>query len=194
MNEEEDENHKGGPGPWFCALYFNLADAKGTKKQTDLRVHTYPLLFEHVLNGSRVAASCQGWIIIMMVGYFERWRDAVAYHTLWASQTRGKFRRIQRGLDLFHTYAHAYNLRLWIQPLGTHTHTHTSPEGLSTHVLFFIPEREQAIIAWTQSRNTVAGEHSMDVADGNMLEALFADKTLGLNAIHQTQQQRKKQK
>lgn len=138
----EEENHKGGPGPWFCALYFNLADAKGTKKQTDLRVHTYPLLIEHVLNGSKMASSsCQGWIIIMMVGYFERWRDAVAYHTLWASQTRGKFRRIQRGLDLFHTYAMKYNLRLWIQPLGIQAlraRRALRAYGTHTHSLFFL--------------------------------------------------------
>lgn len=179
----DEGNHKGGPGPWFCALYFNLADSKGTKKQTDLRVHTYPLLFERVMNGPKAASvGSQGWVIIMMVGHFERWEDAVAYHTLWASQTRGKFRRIQRGLDLFHEYAEQYKLRLWAQPL----------------------KRNEAIKAWTQAYNeddkklasssSSSTKGSKNAEDANELATLFAQKSLLLNTIYHTQQQRKKQK
>lgn len=172
------QHHKGGLGPWFCALYFNLADSKGTKKQTDLRVHTYPLLFERVMNGPKASSvGGKGWVIIMMVGHFERWQDAVAYHTLWASQTRGKFRRIQRGLDLFNAYHKKYNLRLWAQPLT----------------------RTKAIQAWTRAykeerpRSTRLSYSKVDASEKKLME-IFAEKNLLLNSVHTTQQQRKKKK
>lgn len=102
----------GGLGPWFCALYCCLDE--GAKKQTDLRVHTYPVLLERIMNGA--SNKTQGWVLVLMVGYFERWVDAVAFHTLWSKQTRGKHRRIQRGIDLFHSYQEQHDLRMWTQP------------------------------------------------------------------------------
>lgn len=102
----------GGLGPWFCALYCCLDE--GAKKQTDLRVHTYPVLLERIMNGA--SNKTKGWVLVLMIGYFERWADAVAFHTLWSKQTRGKHRRIQRGIDLFHSYQQKHNLRMWTQP------------------------------------------------------------------------------
>lgn len=107
--------HNGGMGPWFCSLYFSLADSP--KKQTDLRVHTYPRLLERLMNGPKASAfGTGGWVLVMMVGYFEQWTDALAFYTLWAKQTRGKTRRMQRGLDLFARYRDEYKLKLWLQP------------------------------------------------------------------------------
>lgn len=164
----QKNNHKGGPGPWFCALYFNLAITKGTKKQTDLRVHTYPLLFERIMNWPKAGSvGGRGWVIIMMVGHFDSWKDAIAYHTLWASQTRGKYRRIQRGIDLFKAYTVKYNLQMWIQPF----------------------EREQAILAWKQAYKAKV-KAKMDTR--KKIDMMFADKSLLLNTIHQTQTRRKK--
>lgn len=164
--------HKGGLGPWFCALYFNLAD--GPKKQTDLRVHTYPLLFERLMNGPRsTSMGGQGWVIIMMVGYFEKWADALAFHTLWSKQTRGKVRRIQRGLDLFNNYTSKYSLKLWAQPLT----------------------RKEALEAWRsaykeQRKNT----RSRAESERNELpNSLFTNRRLLLSNVHKTQQKRIKQ-
>lgn len=111
--------HNGGLGPWFCSLYFSLAS--NPKKQTDLRVHTYPLLLERLMNGPKANSvgtnsTVGGWVLIMVIGYFEQWDDALAFYTLWSKQTRGKTRRIQRGLDLFYRYNKSYKLRMWLQP------------------------------------------------------------------------------
>ena len=68
-----------GLGPWFCALYVNLETK--AKKKTELRVHTYPILFEKL--------SKERWVTILIVGPFEKWNDSLGFYELWAKQTRG---------------------------------------------------------------------------------------------------------
>jgi hypothetical protein len=103
----------GGQGPWFCGLIFNTSDA--CKKQTHLIAHTLPHFAVDSLNKkhqkSKERDNC--WILIMKIGPFERWSHALAFLHLWTDKSRGKFRRIERGLELFHTYQTAYNLKLW---------------------------------------------------------------------------------
>jgi hypothetical protein len=103
----------GGLGPWFCGLVFNTSDA--CKKQTHLTAHTLPHLAEDILNKkhpkSKERDNC--WIMIMKIGPFERWSHALAFLHLWTDKSRGKFRRIERGLELFYAYQVDYNLRLW---------------------------------------------------------------------------------
>ena len=111
-----DNQNECGLGPWFCALYISLA--RGAKKQTDLRVHTYPILFERLMNGPKATSTGNdGWALVMMIGHFDYFKDALSFYTLWSKQTRGKLRRIQRGSDLFNTYYKTYELRLWTQPM-----------------------------------------------------------------------------
>jgi hypothetical protein len=101
-------------GPWFCSLFFNTSS--DCKKQTHLEAHTYPHLAEDALNkgaAPRNADSC--WIIILKVGPFEKWDHAVNFKDLWASHTRGKLFRLERGIHLFKTYKDTYNLKMWAQ-------------------------------------------------------------------------------
>lgn len=111
----------GGQGPWFCGLIFNTSDV--CKKQTHLIAHTLPHFAVDSLNKkhqkSKERDNC--WILIMKIGPFERWSHAVAFLHLWTDKSRGKFRRIERGLELFYAYHISYNLKLWaIQETQVH--------------------------------------------------------------------------
>lgn len=99
-------------GPWFCSLFFNTSSE--CKKQTHLEAHTYPHLAEDALNrGNTSDKEC--WITILKVGPFEKWEHALTFRDLWASHTRGKMFRLERGIHLFKTYKDTYNLKLWAQ-------------------------------------------------------------------------------
>lgn len=107
----------GGTGPWFCCLLFNTA--KKSKKKTHLIAHTLPHLALDVLNhDDRAAApplpeSCC-WIMILKVGPFQHWAASVRFLDLW-SPTRGKKKRLERGLELYMSYRTTYSLQLWTQ-------------------------------------------------------------------------------
>lgn len=166
-------SHIGGFGPWFCALYFNLA--KGPKKQTDLRVHTYPLLFERIMNGPKAGSvGGKGWVIIMMIGHFNNWNDAIAFHTLWSKQTRGKNRRIQRGLHLFNNYTKKYGLQMWVQPLT----------------------RTKAIKAWDavyKDQEKLPIDIPIKLRYNQLPSNISSDKKLLVGTVHKMQLERKKQ-
>jgi hypothetical protein len=112
------------PGPWFCSLLFNTSEE--CKKQTHLISHTLPHLAVDVLNKPPTVGSEEKkrsreteencWVMILKVGPFEKWAHSVAFLNLWTEKTRGKMRRLERGLDLFHMYKNAYKLKLWAQP------------------------------------------------------------------------------
>lgn len=110
----------GGLGPWFVSLLFNTSE--GPKKQTHLCVHTYPHHFENVMNRTKSSkgkraddSNISQWVTMMIVGPFDNWHDATAFHSLWSIKTRGKVRRLQRGLDLLDAYCDKYNLTMWAQ-------------------------------------------------------------------------------
>jgi hypothetical protein len=99
-----------GFGPWAIALLVHTG--KGTsKRQTEIRIETYPELvpWAHRQGGQ------PGWVIAMMVGVFESWRAALAFYHQWLQPTRGKTRRIQRGLELHEQWWKPYGLHMWIQ-------------------------------------------------------------------------------
>jgi len=99
-------------GPWFCSLFFNTSSE--CKKQTHLEAHTYPHLAEDALNrGNTSDKEC--WVTILKVGPFEKWEHAVTFRDLWASHTRGKMFRLERGIHLYKQYKDAYNLKVWAQ-------------------------------------------------------------------------------
>jgi hypothetical protein len=103
----------GGQGPWFCGLIFNTSDS--CKKQTHLTAHTLPHLAVDSLNKKHQKSKDRDhcWVMIMKIGPFERWSCALAFLHLWTDKSRGKFRRIERGLELFSTYQRDYNLKMW---------------------------------------------------------------------------------
>lgn len=51
----------------------------------------------------------------MVVGPFGVWEEAVTFHRLWCQQTRGKVRRIQRGVRLYMHFRKRYNLTMELQ-------------------------------------------------------------------------------
>ena len=61
------------------------------------------------------------WITIVVVGPFENCNDAMSFHELWAKQTRGITRRIQRGLNLYASYRNKYNLKMWVTQVSKET-------------------------------------------------------------------------
>ena len=102
----------GGLGPWFCALFFNTSTE--SKKQTHLIAHTLPHLACDMLNRpGTTSKDC--WVIMLKIGPFDDWNVALGFLEQWMSRKRGKQRRLERGLELFALYRHAYNLVLWSQ-------------------------------------------------------------------------------
>lgn len=55
------------------------------------------------------------WVMILKIGPFDRWSNAMAFLNMWTSKTRGKMRRLERGIELFNDYKDKYQLRMWIQ-------------------------------------------------------------------------------
>ena len=108
-------------GPWYCVLYVSLDT--DPKKQTELRITPYPDLTEHLLNMKRRRkkrrkkdddnATGGGWVRILQVGDFDRWRDTLGFFNLWHAHTRGVPKRAVRGMQLFERYAEKYSLDLW---------------------------------------------------------------------------------
>jgi hypothetical protein len=125
---EELPSGLGGFGPWYCTLLFNTS--KNSKKQTHLVAHSTPSLFPMIMN--RVSAkrpppsnvnptqqqqqqqqhSGIGWVIMQQIGPFKSWGNCIAFLALWTNKTRGKTRRLERGVNLFTTYATAEEEKL----------------------------------------------------------------------------------
>ena len=116
----------GGLGPWFCSLIFNASQR--SKKQTHLIAHTLPHLAVDILNkpasddkkrSREEEEEC--WVMILKIGPFEQWQNAMAFLNLWTSKTRGKMRRLERGFELFNDYKDSYGLKLWAQQVDRET-------------------------------------------------------------------------
>ena len=98
-----------GLGPWYVGLFFNIGS---TKKQTELRVHGSIHWFAPFRN---LLDERDCWVTMMVIGPFLKWTDAVGFFHLWSRQTRGKARRMKRGITLLKCYKEQYNLNVWIQ-------------------------------------------------------------------------------
>lgn len=103
----------GGLGPWFVALLFNTSDE--SKKQTHLVAHTLPHLATDILNKATASDKKSYWVIMAKVGPFENWADCIAYLNLWTFRTRGRKKRLERGIELWEQFRHKLGLTLWAQ-------------------------------------------------------------------------------
>lgn len=106
----------GGQGPWFVSLLFNTSEK--SKKQTHLLAHTHPHLIVEYLNKGSANKNNEDtncWVIMIKVGPFTNWQKCVAYLNLWTHKTRGKSRRIERGIEIFTEYCKAMGLVMWVQ-------------------------------------------------------------------------------
>ena len=106
-------------GPWWCQFLVNTSDIP--KKQTHLCSHTYPHHYESVMNkilatsSEKKGASENGWVTMQIVGPFNKWVDALRFQILWSDHTRGKIRRVERGVDLLSAYYQEHNLYMEAQ-------------------------------------------------------------------------------
>lgn len=99
-----------GFGPWVIALLVHTGKG-ASKRQTEIRIDTYPEL----LPWAHRQCGQHGWIVVMMIGIFESWHTALLFYHQWLQPTRGKTRRIQRGLELHGQWWRQHDLRMWVQ-------------------------------------------------------------------------------
>ena len=97
-------------GPWFVALLFNTSTK--SKKQTHIVAHTFPHLAVDILN-KYGASDC--WVIMIKVGPFDSWDTCIAYLSVWTQNTRGRNKRLERGVEIYNSYCEMYNLTMWVQ-------------------------------------------------------------------------------
>ncbi len=114
------------------------------------------------------------WVMILKVGPFEQWANSVAFLNLWTSKTRGKMRRLERGIELFNNYKDLYRLKLWLQPNDRsssleqfYRHTQIPP----AIVVKEEPEEEEAFLCENEDDVT----NNMSLAD---MKSIFGSSTL----------------
>lgn len=89
-----------GPGPWHVFMLVNVGERPSVKKQTEIRCHSYPGLIQHLKNLN----SAGDWQILLQVGPFWEWDQAIRFCVLWSNKTRGQMPRIARGIYLCYKY------------------------------------------------------------------------------------------
>ena len=102
-----------GDPPWFVFLLVNVSET--ASKKTDIRIHSLPNVVEFVQNIIRPGKS-QLWRIVMAIGEFHRWENAIAFSHKWENGKRGCKSRVLGGFELFGYYREAYKLCLYITP------------------------------------------------------------------------------
>ena len=85
-----------GPGPWYSFMLVNIGVKPSVKKQTEIRCHSYPLLIQRVKN----MTTAGDWQIIIVVGPFYWWDNAIRFSHLWSNRTRGQMPRTAKGIFL----------------------------------------------------------------------------------------------
>lgn len=98
-----------GPGPWSVFMLVNVTADEDTKKQTEVRLDTYPELVKAIKNRED-----QGdWVIVMQIGAFYDFRIACLVLSEWSDSTRGPGPRIAQGLCIWERYKQ-YNVNLYL--------------------------------------------------------------------------------
>jgi hypothetical protein len=141
-----------GPGPWKVFMLINVHANEATKKQVEIRLHTYPHLVANVKNRMDQGA----WVIVAMLGDFYLFdgsfilsfsvvfllislfflADALQIFSEWSEGTRGPIPRLAKGFVIWEKY------RDKGVKLSTTAHTR---------------EEVRAIIAERQLENTLHG-------------------------------------
>ena len=98
-----------GPGPWWVFMLVNVTADEDTKKQTEVRLDTYPDLVQQIKNRED-----QGdWVIVMKIGPFFDMDIAGLVLSEWSDSTRGPGPRIAQGLCIWARY-HKHDVNLWL--------------------------------------------------------------------------------
>jgi len=89
-----------GYGPWWVFMLVNVVSGEDTKKQTEIRLDTYPDLITVIKNNT----SQGDWVIVQMLGPFHDLNLALHVQHQWSNSTRGPGSRIARGIVLWSMY------------------------------------------------------------------------------------------
>lgn len=89
-----------GYGPWWVFMLVNVVSGEDTKKQTEIRLDTYPDLITVIKNNT----SQGDWVIVQMLGPFYALNLALHVQHQWSNSTRGPGSRIARGIVLWSMY------------------------------------------------------------------------------------------
>jgi hypothetical protein len=100
---------------------------------------------EDVSAAANATAAAECWIMILKIGPFNVWSDAVAFLNLWTGKTRGKARRLERGLELYEQYGVAYQLNLWGQSVDKSTALNIFHEQQRQRLPFALTAEESKI-------------------------------------------------
>jgi hypothetical protein len=95
-----------GPGPWKVFMLVNVDENGATKKQTEIRIHTYPRLITQLKN----KRSPGTWVLVLTIRDFEYLPNAFRFYRAWCLRTRGQGPRIARGLCLWKHYGEEYGV------------------------------------------------------------------------------------
>ena len=85
--------HGYGLGPWFVALLFNENEEfkthhRGSKRKTDIVLHTYVHRIASIRN---VQNKNDNWVVMHLVGPFDKLKNAIVYKTLWSKKVRNNY-------------------------------------------------------------------------------------------------------
>jgi Ni/Co efflux regulator RcnB len=129
------------------------------------------------------------WVMILKIGPFEQWSNAMAFLNMWTSKTRGKTRRLERGIELFNDYKDAYNLRMWIQQVDCASSLDQFKNAPQPPLLelspisdVFLGEHNDAGSSGGGGQNDKDGEDDANCLKIDALKAVFASQEL--NTIH----------
>lgn len=89
-----------GPGPWKVFMLVNVFANEATKKQVEIRLHTYPELVANIKNTMDQGA----WVIVAKMGDFYVYEDALQVFSEWSENTRGPIPRLAKALVLWERY------------------------------------------------------------------------------------------
>lgn len=98
-----------GVGPWWAFMMINVRASEETKKQTEIRLHTYPDLVQAVKNEEGLG----DWAVVARLGPFWELDMATFIVSQWSDGTRGPGPRLAQGICLWHQYR-SRGLQLWL--------------------------------------------------------------------------------
>lgn len=81
-------------------MLINVFANEATKKQVEIRLHTYPDLVANVKNTLDQGA----WVIVAKMGDFNVYEDALQVFSEWSENTRGPIPRLAKAIVLWEHY------------------------------------------------------------------------------------------
>ena len=99
-----------GHGPWWVFMMVNVAGEGDSKKQTKVRLDSYPDLVKEMKNVMDQGA----WAIVMKMGPFDDLDMACRVLAEWSDGTRGQGPRLAQGICLWWEHYRHCGIQLWV--------------------------------------------------------------------------------